>query len=303
MNEIDLLREIDTLMEKIDWTKYNYMFGIPKNGTIIALLLESTLKEENKRTVEACFDYPENILKLDEEDRKLILIVDDIVDSGSTIKPFIEAGFDTAILFNKNKKVKPTYVGNYVPKNQWINFPFEMEKHEEEHVKRLIEFMGEDANREGLKETPHRVLKFYKEWLEYNNKFKLTSFKTEKYDEMIIVKDIPFYSLCEHHILPFFGKAHVAYIPDKKIVGLSKLARLVRKYAHRLQIQERIGKQVCDELIKEIKPKGVMVVLEAEHLCMSMRGIKAPGHKTVTSEVRGVFKTGKSREEFLELIK
>lgn len=167
----------------------------------------------------------------------------------------------------------------------------------------LIKLTGDDCNREGLYDTPKRHVKFLEEFT-HPAPFKFTTFKNEGNDEMIIVKDIPFYSLCEHHLVPFFGIGHIAYIPNKKIVGLSKIPRTLDMYARRLQNQERITKQVAAYLIKELRPKGVAVVLSARHLCMEMRGVEKPGTFTLTSEMTGVFKTQiNARQEFLNLIK
>ena len=175
-------------------------------------------------------------------------------------------------------------------------------------VKLLLEGIGEDPNRPGLKDTPKRVANLYEEIFAGLNtpaEEILKPIEGESHDEMVIVKDIPFYSVCEHHLLPFVGKAHVAYVPSKgKIVGLSKLARAVELFAKRPQLQERLTAQLADLIMEKLKPKGAMVIVNAEHLCMSMRGIKKPGSKTVTSAVRGIFRTKEStRAEFLELIK
>ena len=176
----------------------------------------------------------------------------------------------------------------------------------ERAVKEILIAIGEDPDREGLKDTPKRVAKMYEEVLGgYNDSPEnhLVLF-TEKYDEMIIVKDIPIYSMCEHHMLPFFGKAHVAYIPgDNKVTGLSKLARIVDVYAKRLQLQERMTEQIADAIMEKLGAKGVMVVVEAQHLCMIMRGVKKPGSYTVTSAVKGVMRNEPTRMEALFLIK
>lgn len=159
----------------------------------------------------------------------------------------------------------------------------------------------DNSNREGLEATPSRVRKFYKEFMN-PELFEFTSFENDGSSEMIIQSDIEFYSLCEHHMLPFFGSAAVAYIPSDKIVGISKLARCVDKYSRRLQNQERITKQVADTLEYALKPIGVAVVLKARHLCMEMRGIKKRGAYTTTSCLLGVFKSDASaRAEFLTL--
>lgn len=160
----------------------------------------------------------------------------------------------------------------------------------------------DDTEREGLKDTPRRYIGFLKEFLK-PKKFKFTTFDAEGYDQMIIQTGIPFYSLCEHHLAPFFGVAHIAYIPDERIVGLSKLARVLDMFARRFQNQERITKQTAEYLIKHLKPKGVAVTLKAQHLCMAMRGVKKHDTWTMTSEVDGVFRDDIScRNEFLTLI-
>jgi GTP cyclohydrolase I len=177
-----------------------------------------------------------------------------------------------------------------------------------EAVTILLEAIGEDPQREGLKETPERVARMYSEifsGLEDDPRQYLQVCFAEDYDEMVLVKDIPFYSICEHHLVPFVGKAHVAYLPSKrKIIGLSKLARVVESIAKRPQVQERLTREVADLLVECLDPQGVAVVVEAEHLCMSMRGVNKPGSKTITSAVRGIFrKSAKTRAEFFSLIK
>jgi len=172
----------------------------------------------------------------------------------------------------------------------------------------ILKALGEDPRREGLKKTPQRVARALREITSgYNadiNKVFNGAFFKANYREMVIVKDIAFYSLCEHHMLPFFGRAHVAYIPDRRIVGLSKIPRLVEAFARRLQVQERLTVQIADTLFKELKPLGVGIVMEAEHLCVSMRGVKNETSFATTSSMLGVFRTdNKVREEFLNLIK
>jgi len=176
----------------------------------------------------------------------------------------------------------------------------------ENAVREILIAIGEDPEREGLKDTPKRVAKMYEEILSgyWNSPEKHMVLFSEKYDEMIIVKDIPFYSLCEHHMLPFFGKAHVAYIPgEEKVTGLSKIARIVDVYAKRLQLQERLTEQIATAIMEKLKAKGVMVIIEAKHLCMIMRGVKKPGSYTVTSAVKGIMREEPTRMEALFLIK
>lgn len=171
------------------------------------------------------------------------------------------------------------------------------------HFQQILEQLGENVSREGLIETPKRYVKFMREFLE-PKEFNFTTFDAEGTDEMIFQTNIPFYSLCEHHTAPFFGVAHIAYIPDKKIVGLSKLARTVDLYANRFQNQERITTQIAERLEKELSPLGVAVSLKAQHLCMCMRGVKKHDTWTITSKMLGAFKEDdKARNEFLNLIK
>lgn len=156
----------------------------------------------------------------------------------------------------------------------------------------LLEGIGEDPNREGLVETPDRIAKMYEEicgGMTVDAKEHLSKVFTVDSDEMVVERDIHFYSMCEHHMLPFFGKVHIAYIPKGEVVGLSKLARTVEVYARRLQLQERMTAQIADAIMDCLDPAGVMVVCEAEHLCMTMRGVKKPGTKTVNVVTRGVF--------------
>jgi GTP cyclohydrolase I len=177
----------------------------------------------------------------------------------------------------------------------------------EDGVKLILEGMGEDLSRPGLKDTPNRVARMYLEifsGLKTADEDLLKPIEGENHDEMVLLKDIPFYSVCEHHLLPFFGKAHIAYIPSGKIVGISELVKALELLAKRPQVQERLTSQLADIILHRLKPKGCMVIIDAEHLCMSMRGIKKPGAKTVTSAVRGIFRSKQStRDEMLELIK
>ena len=176
----------------------------------------------------------------------------------------------------------------------------------EKGIRMVLEAVGANLKLKDIATTPKRVAKMYEEIL--SGQFKDASDELEvvleqKHDEIILLKGIPLYSLCEHHLLPFIGKAHVAYIPDKRITGLSKIARVVDILSKRLQVQERLTTEIAGVIMKKLKPKGVMVVIEAEHLCMSMRGVKKAGTTTITSVVRGVFRTNqKTRQETLSLI-
>jgi GTP cyclohydrolase I len=175
-----------------------------------------------------------------------------------------------------------------------------------EHYQAILTLLGEDANREGLIKTPERValaMQFLTQGYTQNAEEILLSAKfREDYRQMVIVKDIEFYSMCEHHLLPFFGKAHVAYIPNHYITGLSKIVRVVEVFARRLQVQERMTTQIKESIQKTLNPLGVMVVIEAQHMCMQMRGVQKPGSVTTTSDFTGVFESAKTREEFINLI-
>jgi GTP cyclohydrolase IA len=175
-------------------------------------------------------------------------------------------------------------------------------------VREILEAIGEDPDRDGLRDTPTRVARMYAEICSGLHEDADTHLKVtfeSGHDEMVMVRDIPVYSLCEHHLIPFIGRAHVAYIPgpDGRITGLSKLARLVDAYAKRPQVQETLTTQIADEIDRSLQPRGVMVVVEAEHLCMTMRGVRKPGSTTVTSAVRGLFRTSvATREEAMRFI-
>jgi GTP cyclohydrolase I len=176
----------------------------------------------------------------------------------------------------------------------------------EKGARLILEGVGANLARKDIISTPQRLAQMYCEILsgERLDPYKeLEVILEQRHDEIILLRNIPLYSLCEHHLLPFIGKVNIAYIPDKKITGLSKLARVTHILSRRLQVQERLTTQIADVIMKKLKPKGVMVVIEAEHLCMSMRGVKSPGTITATSVVRGIFRTNqKTRQEALSLI-
>lgn len=267
-------QEIYDRINKLPEGKY---WGVPRGGQIVAGLTGKAVDNPNE-----C-DY----------------IIDDLIDSGKTRDDFKR-------LFPYKKFVALFDKQNEPELNRrWLEFPWEVEekKDAETCVTRLLEHFGEDVTREGLQDTPKRYVKFFKEFLnppEWN----CTSFESEGYDEMIVQTNIPFHSLCEHHIAPFMGEGHIAYIPNKRIVGLSKLARTLETFSRRLQNQERITTQVAEFLQNELDAKGVAVVLKAKHMCMEMRGVKKHDTYTTTSKLIGVFKTDdKAKNEFLSLIK
>lgn len=262
------------------------VYGVPRGGTPVAFGLRT------------CCEIVNDPAKAD-------FIVDDIVDSGRTREKFQKQfpGKPFYALVDKTDTECPSGL-----KAAWIVFPWEgtEEGSSEDIFIRLLQYIGEDPKRGGLLETPGRMAKAWKQWTsgygqEPANVLKVFSDGAENYDEMILVKDIPFYSLCEHHLAPFFGAATVAYIPDKKIVGLSKLARVTDIFARRLQVQERMTSQIATAVQEALQPKGVGVLVRARHLCMESRGICKQGHHTETSSLLGVFRQGAAREEFLHL--
>ena len=175
------------------------------------------------------------------------------------------------------------------------------------HYKSILQLLGEDTEREGLLKTPMRVAKamqiLTRGYTQDPHKVLTDALFEEKYNQMVIVKDIDFFSMCEHHMIPFYGKVHVAYIPNGYITGLSKIARVVDIYSHRLQVQERLTQQIKDCIQQTLKPLGVMVVIEAKHMCMQMRGVEKQNAITTTSDFSGAFNQAKTREEFMNLLR
>ncbi len=173
-------------------------------------------------------------------------------------------------------------------------------------VGEILAAVGENSEREGLRDTPRRVARMYAELfsgLHDDPARHLKAFFTERYDEMVVLRDIPFHSICEHHLMPFTGLAHIAYMPDGRVVGISKLARVVETFSHRPQVQERLTTQIAELLMKHLEPKGVAVVLEAQHTCMTIRGARKPGSMMITSALRGIFKTNlATRTEVMSLL-
>lgn len=267
------------------------IYGIPRGGNLVAMALSQRL------------DLP--MLDCVAKSLGKILVVDDLVDSGKTMKVFAEQGLPTAALYVKPHSPRPTFYTREI--DGWVDYFYEKpESDRETLITRMLETIGENPNREGLLDTPKRVVRMWEEiysgYKQDPEELFKASFASDD-DEMVIVKDIPFYSMCEHHMVPFTGKAHIGYLPVGRVIGLSKLARLVDLFARRLQIQEQMTEQIAGSIVQYLKPKGVMVCIEAEHLCMAMRGVKKPNCRTITSVTRGAFRDNlAARQEFLMLI-
>lgn len=278
----EIFERVDELEDKIP-KNVGTIYGIPRGGSIVSGLLNRRYLIINEP------DYAD-------------IFVDDLIDSGTTAKKY-EKKYDKEVfaLYDKRKEFQ----------NTWLVFPWEKGdvgvKEDngdiEDSVRRILQYLGEDVNREGLKDTPKRYIKFLKEFCS-SPEFDFTVFDSEGMDEMIIQSNIPFHSLCEHHLLNFFGVGTIAYIPNGKIVGLSKLARSLEYFSRGLQNQERITTQVAEYLQEKLKPEGVAVVLKARHSCMELRGVKKHDTWTTTSKMLGVFKDDLNcRNEFLNLVK
>jgi GTP cyclohydrolase I len=268
------------------------LYGIPRGGIQAALLVRHSI--ERDRGVRA-------VLVEDPQDADIF--IDDIIDTGKTRQAFKEE-YDPArpffSLINKH---------DFAPTKAWIVFPWEAmvnEQGPEDNIVRILEFLGEDPNREGLQGTPKRVVK---SWGKLFSGYQAdlsglnTTFEDGTCDEMVALKDIEFYSTCEHHMLPFFGTASIAYIPNGKVIGVSKMARILEMYSRRLQIQERLCQQVTSAIDTILQPKGSACVLTAQHFCMVSRGVEKQKSKMVTSSLTGVFKSDtNTRREFFNLI-
>lgn len=259
------------------------VWGVPRGGSLVALMLNQL-----GFALVSCVEDAD-------------VIVDDLVDSGRTQNRY--KAWHTLPFFALYEKKKMKGV-------QWIQFPWDEEepnKDPEDSVVRLLQFLGEDPKREGLLETPKRVVKALQEMTQgYQQdpaKILGTTFGGDGYDEMVVCRNIPFHSMCEHHMLGFTGVAHVAYIPKSRVVGLSKMPRLVDCFAKRLQIQERLTRQIADAMQTHLKPKGVGVIVSASHSCMCCRGVGKHGSDMVTSALLGNFRLAPVRQEFFSHVR
>lgn len=282
LDAMQFIKTCRQLYQNIDWSKYDYIYPIPKNGLYIGHYLSVWAKKELIMTPEGLLAVP----------RSRTLVVDDLIDSGRTLRQFM--GYDKAVLFIKHKKQTHDLgiIHSVNECNSWIHFPWEKENDIEDAITRQIEYIGEDVNREGLVETPKRIRKswekLYGGYKENPEDILAKRFTPEaNYPTPIILKDVEFYSTCEHHLLPFFGHISVAYIPNKEIVGISKLARLVECFARRMQIQERLTEQIAESIHRILQPLGVWVLCEAQHFCMVSRGVQKKEGVMITTAFRG----------------
>ena len=277
------------------------VYGIPRGGIPVAAMIDLPML-----TVPFHNPTPEVLAGEAANQQKTCLIVDDIVDSGRTAEQYMGFGMSFDALFRKPHSPR-VFAPSAEETSDWIVFRWEQqETGPEDAVVRLLEWIGEDPTREGLLDTPKRVVKAFKEMtcgLHVDPASVLGTVFNETSDEMVVVKGIRFSSMCEHHLLPFTGTAAVGYVPDDKVVGLSKIPRLVEAFAKRPQVQERMTNQISQTLIEVLKPLGVGVVVKAHHSCMGCRGVKQPDAEMITSSMLGCMRENPAaREEMLRLI-
>lgn len=278
---------VSELAEQLD-PKHDIIYGIPRGGVPVALALGAA---------SGCRVY--------DSPGSATVFVDDVYDSGATIDRYLKEFPGRKALFLCDKR-DPLFDG------EWLVLPWEASTVDNDgsatdNIVRLLQYIGEDPHREGLKDTPARVLKAWREWTSGYGANPADVLKTfedgaQSYDEMVVQRRIPVYSMCEHHMAPFFGTVTIGYIPNGRIVGLSKLYRLTDIFMRRLQVQERLTNQIADALMEHLDPKGVGVIIEARHMCMESRGVRVPDAPTMTSAMRGVlFTDQRARSEFLSL--
>lgn len=267
-----------------------YLYGVPRGGVHASLLVAQALAFHRVGTVQ--------VTDPDQAD----VLVDDIIDTGSTRSQFINRCGTPFVALVDKQSASDKCLG-------WVVFPWEKTDEAagpEENVRRLIEFLGDDPQREGLRETPTRVLRSYERLFggyHQDPQQVMKTFQSQECDEIVLLKNVEFYSTCEHHMLPFYGRAHVAYIPDGRLLGISKLARLVEIYSRRLQIQERLCAEITTCLMNILHPRGAACVMEAQHLCMISRGVEKQNSIMVTSSLQGVFREdARTRNEFMTMI-
>lgn len=274
------------------------VYGIPSGGIPIAVLTGLPVilpPDDSMAKPEALF----------EQYGSELLVVDDLVDSGRTMQPFLDAGLRCDAGYRKPHSPVATCPDAELT-SSWVKFPWERGTGPEDAVVRLLEWIGEDPSREGLADTPKRVVKAFREMTEGLHRVPADVLGTvfnETSDQMVVVRGIRFSSLCEHHLLPFTGTATVGYVPNGRVIGLSKIPRLVELYAKRPQVQERMTNQIAQALMKHLDPRGVGVVVKAHHSCMGCRGVRQPDAEMVTSCVLGCMKEDPAaRNELLEFL-
>lgn len=278
--------DVARLCKVLDPKSLREVYGVPRGGSYVALELSKY----------------QNFIIVDQPTPGC-LVVDDLVDSGTTMERF--QGTSRAALYRKPQS--PEHVATTLTTiDGWIKFPWEVEEGPDDAILRLLQWVGEDPKRDGLIDTPKRVLKAFKEMTSGYQECPadiLSKIFEEPYDEVVISRAIPFTSLCEHHLLPFTGTVDVGYLPSRRgVVGLSKLARLVDCFSKRLQVQERMTRQIADSIMTHLVAQGAAVVVRAEHSCMACRGVKKAGSEMVTSCMLGVFRDKpEARAEFLSL--
>lgn len=297
----DMDQDIGVLAVALSGLNIKSIYGVPQGGVVPALALATLL------------GVP--LIGDEKEISPWTIIVDDIIDSGVTRERYPNNVFVSLVekvggkVVGVSRGTELTKAARTSPLGEWVHFWWEKEasKDLEDIPLRMLEAIGEDPKREGLVETPARVVKSWKELFagySQNPKTIIKSFEEDSSDEIVLLANIEFYSMCEHHMLPFFGKAHVAYLPQGKVVGISKLARLLDVFARRLQIQERLCQDVTKTLMEELSPMGAACVIEATHFCMVARGVGKQNSVMVTSSLEGVFKdSAKSRQELFDLIR
>jgi len=264
------------------------LFGVARGGIIAAVLVA---RELEKLKISSILGMAPNYADY---------IIDDVIDTGNTRKKYENCKAEFMALVDKEKESK----------NIWISFPWERMTGDVgpvNNIRRLIEYIGDDPNREGLKATPNRIIRSYEKLYggyDQEPMDVIKVFEDDNCDEMVVIKNIQFYSTCEHHMLPFFGKAHIAYIPKGRVIGVSKLIRILEIYTRRLSIQERIVQQVTKALEDHLHPRGAACILEAQHFCMTARGVEKQDAIMVTSSLTGSFKESiETRNEFLKMIR
>jgi len=279
----EIAARCEEIAEHYKRRKIEAVFGVPMGGLIPAMLVAKQLKCRILLPDETV----ESLVSLEEKHR--ILVIDDLVDSGRTMEPYLKAGLRTDALYRKGHSPLES-APNATLVDSWLKFPWEKGTGAEDAVVRLLEFIGEDPLREGLIDTPRRVVKALGEMtggLRENPVTCLGTMFTDSNNEMVTVRGIRFTSMCEHHLLPFSGTAVVAYMPQGKVVGLSKIPRLVEVFARRPQLQERLTRQIAETLHRSVFSAGTACVMKAHHSCMGCRGVRQPDAEMVTSSFHG----------------